>query len=180
MSKYKILWIDDKWEELDSFKDVCELPENGFEVVTCTNAEEGMEIFETRLEEWSGVILDAKVFKGKGDEVDILAGLIYSLERINELKHKRYVPYYIFTGQPDTASGTAFAEQYEGKYYEKDKDEEKLIADIKKNADEMANTQIIHRHQVVFDTWPESRSELLRLLKVMETEDWNNNSFLMT
>ena len=177
MSKYKILWIDDKWEELDSFKDVCELPENGFEVVTCTNAEEGMEIFEAHLEEWSGVILDAKVFKGKGDEVDRLAGLTYSLDKINELKHKRDVPYYIFTGQPDTASGTAFAEQYEGRYYEKDKDEDKLIADIKKNADEMANTQIIHRHQVVFDTWPESRSELLRLLKVMETEDWNNNSF---
>lgn len=177
MSKYKILWIDDKWEELDSFKDVCELPENGFEVVTCTNAEEGMEIFEARLEEWSGVILDAKVFKGKGDEVDRLAGLTYSLDKINELKHKRDVPYYIFTGQPDTASGTAFAEQYEGRYYEKDKDEDKLIADIKKNADETANTQIIHRHQVVFDTWPESRSELLRLLKVMETEDWNNNSF---
>ncbi len=177
MSKYKILWIDDKWEELDSFKDVCELPENGFEVVTCTNAEEGMEIFEAHLEEWSGVILDAKVFKGKGDEVDRLPGLIYSLDKINELKHKRDVPYYIFTGQPDTASGTVFAEQYEGRYYEKDKDEDKLIADIKKNADEMANTQIIHRHQVVFDTWPESRSELLRLLKVMETEDWNNNSF---
>lgn len=92
MSKYKILWIDDKWEELDSFKDVCELPENGFEVVTCTNAEEGMEIFEAHLEEWSGVILDAKVFKGKGDEVDRLAGLTYSLNRINELKYKRNVP----------------------------------------------------------------------------------------
>lgn len=177
MSKYKILWIDDKWEELSFFKRVCELPENGFEVVTCTNAEEGMEIFEAHLEEWSGVILDAKVFKGKGDEVDRLAGLTYSLDKINELKHKRNVPYYIFTGQPDTASGTAFAEQYEGRYYEKDKDEDKLVADIKSNADEMANTQIIHRHQVVFDTWPESRSELLRLLKVMETEDWNNNSF---
>lgn len=177
MSKYKILWIDDKWKELSFFKRVCELPENGFEMVTCTNAEEGMEIFEAHLEEWSGVILDAKVFKGKGDEVDRLAGLTYSLDKINELKHKRDVPYYIFTGQPDTASGTAFAEQYEGRYYEKDKDEDKLIADIKSNADEMVNTQIIHRHQVVFDTWPESRSELLRLLKVMDAEDWNDNSF---
>ena len=178
MSKYKILWIDDKWEELDSFKDVCELPENGFEVVTCTNAEEGMEVFEAHLEEWSGVILDAKVFKGKGDEVDRLAGLTYSLDRINELKHKRHVPYYIFTGQPDTSSGTAFAEQYEGKYYEKDKDEDKLIADIKKNADEIEETQIIHKYQVVFDNWPESKHELLRILKVIKDEDWQNNSVL--
>lgn len=176
MSKYKILWIDDKWEELDSFKDVCELPENGFEVVTCTNAEEGMEIFEAHLEEWSGVILDAKVFKGKGDEIDRLAGLTYSLNRINELKHKRHVPTYIFTGQPDTASGTAFAEQYEGMYYEKDRDEDKLISDIKKNAENMLETQIIHEHQIVFDNWPGSKHELIRILKVVENEDWQNNS----
>lgn len=178
MSKYKILWIDDKWEDLDSFKDVCELPENDFEMITCTNAEEGMEIFEKHLEEWSGIILDAKVFKGKGDEVDRLTGLSYSLDRISELKHKRFVPTYIFTGQPDLASGTTFAEQHEDKYYEKDKDEERLIADIKKNADNLMETQLIHKYQVVFDNWSESKHELLRILQVIENEDWQNNAVL--
>lgn len=176
MSKYKILWIDDKWEELDSFKDVCELPENGFEMVTCTNAEEGMEIYEAHLEEWSGVILDAKVYKGKGDDVDRLAGLVYSVNRINELKYKRNIPYYIYTGQPDTASGTAFAEQYEGRYYEKDKDEDKLIADIKKNADQLEETQIVHKYQLVFDNWPESKHDLIQILKAIEHDDWLDNS----
>ena len=75
MSKYKILWIDDKWEEMISFKDVCELPENGFEVVTCNNAVDGMRLFERHLEEWSGVILDAKVFKSSESQVDRLDGL---------------------------------------------------------------------------------------------------------
>jgi hypothetical protein len=176
MSKYKILWIDDKWEELSFFKRVCELPENSFEVVTCTNAEEGMEMFEAHLEEWSGVILDAKVFKGKGNEIDTLAGLTYSLNRINELKYKRYVPAYIFTGQPDLTSGTVFAEQYEGMYYEKDKDEDKLIVDIKRNAEEMENTQIIHKYQKVFDVWSASKLDLLRVLKAIEHEDWLNNT----
>lgn len=175
MSKYTILWIDDKWEDLDSFKDVCELPENGFEVVTCTNAEEGMEIFEARLEEWSGVILDAKVFKGKGDEVDRLEGLDYSRKRISELKYKRDVPTYIFTGQPDLISGTTFAELV-GEFYEKDKDEDRLIADIKKNADKMENTQVIHKYQKVFDVWPESRLDLLRVLKAIKHEDWLDNT----
>lgn len=178
MSKYKILWIDDKWEELISFKDVCELPENGFDVVTCTNAEEGMVIFEKLLEDWSGVILDAKVFKGKDSQVDTLAGLKYSIERINKLSYRREVPYYIFTGQPDTASGTAFAEEHEGHYYEKDKDEDKLIADIKKGAEGLEETQIIHRHQVIFDTWPESRHDLLRVLKAVDNKEWQNNSLL--
>lgn len=175
MSKYKILWIDDKWEKFVSFKEICEESENGFEMVTCTNAEEGMEIFEAHLEEWSGVILDAKVFKGKSDELDRLAGLTYSLNKINELKHKRYVPTYIFTGQPDTKSGTTFAEQYEGMYYEKIKDDDKLISDIKRNAQDMENTQIIHEYQKVFDVWPESKHDLLMVLKANEHEDWLDN-----
>lgn len=160
---------------MDSFKEVCELPVNGFEMVTCTNAEEGMEIFEAQLEEWSGVILDAKVFKGKGDEVDRLEGLDYSRKRISELKYKRDVPTYIFTGQPDLISGTTFAELV-GEFYEKDKDEDRLIADIKKNADEMENTQIIHKYQKVFDVWPESKLDLLRILKAIKHEDWLDNT----
>lgn len=178
MSKYRILWIDDKWEDMISFKEVCELPENGFEVVTSTNAEEGMEKFEKHLEEWSGVILDAKVFKSPASQVDKLDGLTYSIKKIHELAHIRYVPYYIFTGQPDLASGTAFAEEHEGQYYEKDKDEDRLIQDIKKNADVMYETQIRHKYQIVFDTWPESEHDLMRILKALENEEWQNNSLL--
>lgn len=178
MSKYKILWIDDKWEEMISFKDVCELPENGFEVVTCNNAVDGMRIFERHLEEWSGVILDAKVFKDSESQVDRLDGLTYSIRKIQELSHVRYVPYYIFTGQPDTASGTAFAEEHVDHYYEKDKDEDKLIANIKENAVKLLDTQIRHKYQVVFETWPEADHDLLRILKILDNEDWKNNSLL--
>lgn len=178
MSKYKILWIDDKWEEMDSFKDVCELPKHGMEIVPCKYSVDGMRLFEKHLEEWSGVILDAKVLMDKDSKLDQLKGLTYSLKKIHELSHKREVPYYIFTGQPDTTSGTAFAEEHYEHYYEKDHDEEKLIEDIKRNADELGNTQIVHKYQTVFDTWPEVRHDLLRILKVLENEDWQNNSIL--
>jgi len=178
MSNYKILWIDDKWKELESFKDVCELPENSFDVVPCTNAVDGMILFEKKLEDWSGVILDAKVLYDSSSKVDKLTGLTYSLNKIRELRNKRYVPHYIFTGQPDTASGTAFAEEHEGHYYEKDKDEDKLIADIKRNAESMLETQIKHQHQIVFETWPESSHDLMRILKMLHNEDWQNNSVL--
>ena len=178
MSNYKILWIDDKWKELESFKDVCELPENSFDVVPCTNAVDGMILFEKDLEDWSGVILDAKVLYDSSSKVDKLTGLTYSLNKIRELRNKRFVPHYIFTGQPDTASGTAFAEEHEGHYYEKDKDEDKLIADIKRNAESMLETQIKHQHQIVFETWPESSHDLMRILKVLHNEDWQNNSVL--
>lgn len=178
MSKYKILWIDDKWEELVSFKENCELPKHGMKIIPCKYSVDGMILFEKHLEEWSGVILDAKVLYDKDAKEDKLTGLTYSLKKISELSHRRKIPYYIFTGQPDIASGTAFAEEHEGHYYEKDKDEERLIEDIKRNADSLVETQIIHKHQTVFNAWPESKHDLLRILKVLENEDWQNNSVL--
>lgn len=161
-----------------SFKEVCELPENGFEVVACTNAEDGMELFENFLEDWAGVILDAKVYRDRDSQVDDLSGFAYSLSKIQQLYHKRRVPYYIFTGQPDTASASVFAEEHKDHYYEKAKDDDKLIEDIKANAKTLIETQIIHKYPIVFDTWPESRHDLLRILKVLEDEDWQNNSVL--
>ena len=178
MSKYKVLWIDDKWEDMISFKERCELPEHDFEMVCATNSEDGMKFFEDHLDEWSGVILDAKVFLNSTSVVDKLIGMQHSINRINELKSKRDVPYYIFTGQPDLTSSSIFAEQYEGHYYEKDRDEVKLIADIKHNADNLFNTQIIHKHQAVFDCWPERKTELLKILTALETESWQDTSLL--
>ena len=178
MSKYKILWIDDKWEELDSFKDVCELPKNGMEIIPCKYSVDGMLLFEQHLEEWSGVILDAKVLMDKESKLDQLKGLTYSIRKIQELSHIRKIPYYIFTGQPDTASGTTFAEEHFEHYYEKDHDEDKLIEDIKRNADALEETQIIHKHQTIFEVWPQSKHDLLRILKVLEKEEWQNNSVL--
>lgn len=175
MSKYKILWIDDKWDELISIKELFELPVNGMEIIPCKYSVDGMDLFEKYLEQWSGVILDAKVLMDKDAKLDQLNGLRYSIEKIHELAHIREVPYYIFTGQPDLISNGMFAEAF-GRFYEKDCDEEELIIDIKKNADELINTQIVHKYQVVFDTWPEIHHDLLRILKVLEAEDWTNNS----
>ncbi len=48
----------------------------------------------------------------------------------------------------------------------------------KKNAESLHETQIIHKHQIVFDTWPESKHDLLRILKTLDNEEWTNNSLL--
>lgn len=177
MSKYKILWIDDKWDELESFKERCESI-HGMEIVPCKYSIEGMKIFEQHLEEWSGVILDAKVLFDETAQLDQLKGLTYSINKINELKYRREVPYYIFTGQPDTASGTSFAEEHDGHYYEKDRDEDSLIANIIKNAEELEVIQIVHKYQSIFDTFNSCHHDLLRILRVYEANDFTNNSVL--
>lgn len=176
MNKYKILWIDDQYELLSELMERCEVM-NGFEITKCRFAKEGMKKFENHLEEWSAVILDAKVLMESLNEVPNLSGLRYCRDRINELKPRRYVPMFVFTGQPDLISNELF-ENMVDKYYSKGDDDDQLIEDIISAADQQEETQIIHKHQTVFDVWPESKHDLLRILKALENEDWQNNSIL--
>ena len=176
MNKYKILWIDDQYELLSELMERCEVM-NGFDITKCRFAKEGMKTFENHLEEWSAVVLDAKVLMESLNEVPNLTGLRYCRDRINELKPRRYVPMFVFTGQPDLISNEMF-ENMVDKYYSKGDDDDLLIEDIISAADQQEETQIIHKHQTVFDVWPESRHDLLRILKVLEKEDWQNNSVL--
>jgi hypothetical protein len=176
MNKYKILWIDDQYELLSELMERCEVI-NGFEITKCRFAKEGMKTFESHLEEWSAVVLDAKVLMESLNEVPNLSGLRYCRDRINELKPRRYVPMFVFTGQPDLISNEMF-ENMVDKYYSKGDDDDQLIKDIISAADQQEETQIIHKHQTVFDAWPESKHDLLRILKVLENEDWQNNSVL--
>ena len=176
MNKYKILWIDDQYELLSELMERCEVI-NGFEITKCRFAKEGMKTFENHLEEWSAVVLDAKVLMESLNEVPNLTGLRYCRDRINELKPRRYVPMFVFTGQPDLISNELF-ENMVDKYYSKGDDDDQLIEDIIFAADQQEETQIIHKHQTVFDAWSESKHDLLRILKVLEKEDWQNNSVL--
>lgn len=176
MNKYKILWIDDQYELLSELMERCEVI-NGFEITKCRFAKEGMKKFERHLEEWSAVVLDAKVLMESLNEVPNLSGLRYCRDRINELKPRRFVPMFVFTGQPDLISNEMF-ENMVDKYYSKGDDDDQLIEDIITAADQQEETQIIHKHQTVFDAWPESKHDLLRILKVLEKEDWQNNSVL--
>lgn len=154
----------------------CEVIE-GFEITKCRFAVEGMKEYEKHLEQWSAVVLDAKVLMESLDEVPNLKGLRYCRDRINELRTKRYVPMFVFTGQPDLISDDTFELMVE-KFYSKGDDDDLLIEDIKTAADQLEETQIVRKYQTVFDTWPESRHDLLRILKVLENEDWTNNSVL--
>ncbi len=176
MNKYKILWIDDQYELLSELMERCEVM-NGFEITKCRFAKEGMKLFESHLEEWSAVVLDAKVLMESLNEVPNLTGLRYCRDRINELKPRRYVPMFVFTGQPDLISNELF-ENMVDKFYSKGDDDDQLIGDIISAADQQEDTQIIHKHQTVFDAWPESKHDLLRILKVLEKEDRQNNSVL--
>lgn len=173
---YNILWIDDQYECLSELMERCEVM-HGFKITKCRFAKEGMDIFEKDLEKWSAVVLDAKVLMETEDEVPNLEGLRYSRDRINELSYRRFVPMFIFTGQPDLTSSENFGAMVD-KFYSKGDDDDQMIADIIEAADNLENTQIINKYQEIFQLWPDLQHDLLRILRVYEHGEFDNNSVL--
>jgi response regulator RpfG family c-di-GMP phosphodiesterase len=122
-----ILWIDDDYKTQEDFISFAE--QDGIDIYPFESHEEGMESLENKPNFYHGIILDAKVKKGKQDTVTNLEGLKASRDRLIEINKDFYLPFFIFTGQPDYISNEMFSQSY-GDYYIKGDDNEKLIKDI--------------------------------------------------
>ncbi|MBQ3635258.1 MAG: hypothetical protein II951_06535 [Bacteroidales bacterium] len=177
--KYKVLWIDDEHgqtTQFDNFKKLAML--QGIEFVTCRFAKEGMELFDKHIEEWSGVVLDAKSLRETDNETANTGALMYSLLHIAEMSSKRYVPKYIFTGQPDLQKNETFGDMV-GSFYVKGTDNVRLINDIEKNAEELWNTQLRNKYRNIFDDFGEEHDVvLLRIAGAIESEETRDTSVL--
>ncbi len=126
--KYNILWIDDEWDKMPTFKQECEELYN-LVLVPFRTRKAGMQALEDNLEKWQAVLLDAKMFDESENEQASLAGLGKAKAHLDRLSVKKAIPYFISTGQPDLLDDDNFKALF-GNYYTKAKDDEKLMADI--------------------------------------------------
>ncbi len=124
--RYKILWIDDEYKKQDDFIGAAE--QEDMDVIPFESHEEGIEEL-MRNPDYQAVILDAKVKLKKSDTVSNLNGLRASRDYLNGYNNTHYLPYFIFTGQPDYTTNEMFHESY-GKYFIKGKDNEALFQAI--------------------------------------------------
>ena len=99
MKTYNVLWIDDEIDKLSSF--IIDAEYHDIYITAYDTAKEGMKAYKENLMKWDGVILDAKCLRDSKDEVANIGGLYFSLANITELKYKRNIPVFIYTGQPD-------------------------------------------------------------------------------
>ncbi len=130
--RFKVLWIDDEYEkQLDLIGDA---EQDGIDIFPFKSSEEGMAELERDLYKFHAVILDAKVKKQKGDNVSGLAGLAASRDRLIEINREVYLPYFIFTGQPDYMTNEMFRESY-GDYYIKGTDNQRLFDSIREKVE---------------------------------------------
>ena len=161
MKIYNVLWIDDRCKTENAFIMNAEL--EGIIITPFETSEAGMKAFEKDLFHWDGIVLDAKCWIESSDETADTAAMYESIGKITELKHKREVPYFIYTGQPDLQSDINFKKSLRGQsFYVKGKDEAKLIQNIIIEADELPETQIRIENADVFA----SCSDHERLLRI--------------
>lgn len=155
--KYEVIWIDDEWEKMDAFKEECEVIHQIY-LHPFRTQKAGMDEFDKNPKIWDAIILDAKMFDESENEVPKLDGLRKAVQHINEKSLLRKVPYFISTGQPDLMDNETF-EQAFGTYYIKERDDKKLIEDLKTIASKSTRFQVKTYYldaldQLVFlDTW---------------------------
>lgn len=126
--KYNILWIDDEWDKMPTFKQECEVLYNLI-LEPFRTRKAGMQALEDNLEKWHAVLLDAKMFDESENEQSSVTGLGKAKTHLDKLSVKKAIPYFIYTGQPDLLEDNNFKAIFSN-IYTNAKDDEKLMADI--------------------------------------------------
>ena len=146
---YNILWIDDEWDKMKAFQNECK-DFHDMLLVPFRVRKEGIEALENDLDKWDAVLLDARMFDESENELASLKGLRNAKQRLDELKLKKDIPYFISTGQPDLLSSDDFKELF-GDYYEKGKDDVRLIDDIIKAIENSDKSRIKSLYRDVYE-----------------------------
>ena len=176
-TKYEVIWIDDEWEKMDAFKEECEVIHQIY-LRPFSTQKAGMDEFDKNPKKWDAIILDAKLEK---DGVGV-TGLREAVTHINQVSLSHKIPYFISTGQPDLMGNETF-EQAFGKYYIKERDDQKLIEDIKVAAGKSSRFQTktfyldaIEQLQSFDDAW--CCEKILDILEAMHFPEKNIDPLL--
>lgn len=148
MRPYNVLWIDDEWEKMDLFKELCK-EDHSIILHPYTTQKKGMAELEANLSFYDAVLLDAKMWDESENEQASLVGLRNAKQKLDQLTLKRAIPYFISTGQPDLMSNKMFEDSF-GKYYIKDRDDDQLIQDMITAMDSLEVRQIMSIYPNLF------------------------------
>lgn len=166
MIRYNVLWIDDEHKKLTSVISDAEMDD--IILTPYSTSKEGIKALEEDIYKWDAIILDAKGWNESSDEVATTEGMHNSLDKIAELRYKRVVPVFIFSGQGDLYDDEEFKRSLRGKkLYKKGNkaDQAQLFQDIKTEANKLDETQIRFQYADVIETFSEIKYELIDVIK---------------
>lgn len=178
MKKYRILWFDDKFKELEIIKEGA-LLEDIF-LIGYDNAADGIIELERNALLYDAVLIDGLFYEKSGQNDDdlltikdeALKKVFLSLERISGNKK---MPSFILSGQKSfTKEINRVADVFkDNKVYDKTNEEDlnQLWLNIKAEADQQIDAQIKHDYNAVFDVCTDkyigfdATKSLLQILK---------------
>jgi hypothetical protein len=162
----KVLWIDDQWDN-----SLIELAENEFNLFLSAykTSRAGMDELEKNIFAYSAVILDAKVFDESENEVAKLVGMQHSIQRLTKLQAKHFIPFCVYTGQPDLVDDATFLEIMAGtRIFKKASETKLMLAYLLEQIEKQPETQIKNDYQKAFEACEfigeEYQKHLLRIL----------------
>jgi hypothetical protein len=183
MNKYRVLWIDDQYVELDAFSKLALL--NGITLVPFQSTEEGIAYLSDNMDTINAVLLDAMAYQKAGQQegTESRKALYEAWEQITALSsaHQKPLRRFILTGQPSLLQDASFQEQYEGFFRKGSSDETKrLFAAIKEAIDSLPDVQLRYRFAPAFactDHLLGSNASqlLLKVLKEVESPAVNHD-----
>jgi len=183
MGHYRVLWIDDEYQQLTAFSKLALL--NDIVLVPFQSTEEGMAYLAANMNTINAVLLDAMAFQKKGQEegTESRKALYEAWEQITALgsAHQKPLPRFVLTGQLSLLRDTGFQEQYEG-FFRKGSSEEnqRLFGAIKQAIDDLPQAQLRHRYAPAFAACtPDVVSEkagrmLLEVLQAIDNPQTNH------
>jgi hypothetical protein len=174
--KFNILWIDDDYKTQEDFISFAE--QDGIDIYPFESHEEGMASLDSKPDFYHAAILDAKVKNKKNDTNTDLVGLAASRDRLIEINKDQYLPFFIFTGQPDYTTNDMFIQSY-GTFYTKGEDNQKLLDDIVAACGNQPEIQARKSFPEVFTAFDKnilSNSSKKLLVDIIQNIDNNNFS----
>ncbi|MBR6936331.1 MAG: hypothetical protein IKH63_01950 [Prevotella sp.] len=171
---YKVIWIDDEWEELSEFKDECE--ELGIYLQPFTNQKDGMEELDKHPNLWDAIVLDGEIKDKSDNEEPSTKGLLTALMHLASLPINHQIPHFISTGKDKVKDNEMLKNEV---IYEKGKDDEKLIDDLRNTIDNVERYSIKLQYKDIIDFLEEINKEVcdgfITILEKMHNPESNKN-----
>ncbi len=176
---YKVIWIDDDCKKYEEF--MINAATEGIEIKAYEFGKDGIEALKNNIETWDGVILDVKCLYDEKDKLAKADNFYKVRDELMAIKNQKRndIPYFVYSAQPDLIGNEIFMASLSGKkLYQKGKDQDDLLRDIKEAAANLPETQIRSRYLGGI-TFPEIQSELIKILKPIENNETSNADVIM-
>jgi hypothetical protein len=184
---YRVLWIDDQFEDPEMIQFAIEAENDGLRLEGYTSFEEGFEALEKNLSLFDVILLDGLFFEKKSQVVgtEDESGLGMAIAKINEFKTKKVFPWFVLSGKDKFTKGeNSLLKANRAQCFDKTNpsDVVKLFEQMKTAADNQVDSQLKFKYAAVLDSISDkylgtsSFSRLFSIIKHIENVERLSNT----